>query len=194
MSSGWRLAGEFMAGVAWCPRGPSSVPPTLRPTPGPRLIVVARYTSSPVGPYLEMAFAEPARYGSRLGMCVTTMVVDSAESRTAGRERWGFPKELGTLRWVEAGTERSLRWEERGVVIRWTAKGPSLPALAPLVCLQQGSDVALRVPGLARGSVQVARVELDVPVDDDLSYLAGRHVGAQVSGGWLRIGEGRPSR
>jgi len=189
---GWTLAGEVMVGVLGCPHGPSAVPPTLRRLPGPQLIVAARYTSSPVGPYLEMAVAEPARFGSRPGMCVTTMVVDSAESRAGGRGKWGFPKELGTLNWFMVGKERSLRWEERGAVIRWTTRGPLLPAILPFVCLQQRADVPLRIPGLARGSARLASVEFDVPAKDDLSYLTGRHLGAHASGASLRIGEGRP--
>jgi hypothetical protein len=139
-----------------------------------------------------MAVAEPARFGSRPAMCVTTMVVDSAESRTGGRERWGFPKELGTLNWSVAGKERSLRWAERDVVIRWTTKGPVLPAILPFACLQQKADVPLWVPGRARASARVARVELDVPTKDDLSHLAGLHLGAHLSGASLRIGKGRP--
>lgn len=125
-------------------------------------------------------------------MCVTTMVVDSAESRTSGRQRWGFPKELATLSWSVAGKERSLRWEERGVVIGWTTIGPALPAVMPLACLQQRAGVPMWVPGRVRASAELARVELVVPAGDDLSHLAGPHLGAHFSGASLRIGEGRP--
>jgi len=189
---GWKLAGELMAGVVWCPGGPPAVPPALRPLPGPRLIVAARYTSSPVGPYLEMAVAEPARLGPRPAMCVTTMVVDSAESRTSGRQRWGFPKKLATLSWSVTGRQRSLRWEERGLVVRWTPIGPALPAVLPLVCLQQRAGIPLWIPGRVGASAGLARVEFDAPAEDDLSHLAGRHLGAHFPGASLRIGEGRP--
>ena len=50
---------------------------------------------------------------ARIGICVTTMVVTSVDARLGGRVNWGFPKELGTVSWLEEGDDRILRWEER---------------------------------------------------------------------------------
>ncbi|MDQ4097828.1 MAG: hypothetical protein M3144_08185 [Actinomycetota bacterium] len=43
--------------------GPVAPPSPLRRAPGRVLIVAARYTSSPVGPYLELVISEPVRFG-----------------------------------------------------------------------------------------------------------------------------------
>ena len=67
--------------------------------------------------------AEPARLGARLGLCITTMVVNSVDSRLGGRVNWGLPKELGTLRWLADDDERTLRWEERDIVVAGRPSG-----------------------------------------------------------------------
>lgn len=158
------------------------VPDGLRRIPGPCQLVAARYDDSPVGPYRELAVGEPARLGARLGLCITTMAVTSVDSRLGGRVNWGFPKELGTLVWLEEGDERVLRWEERSIVVRATPVGPPLPVLLPLRALQRRADGLVSVRAYARGRGRVARVEVSAPEDDALAGLAGRHKGLVVSG------------
>jgi hypothetical protein len=100
----WALAGECLVAVGRriADAGPG-LPEGLRRLPGWVVLVAARYTASPVGPYLELAVGEPAQLGFRVGLCVTTMVVDSPDSRLGGRHNWGYPKELGTLGWIAEG-------------------------------------------------------------------------------------------
>jgi hypothetical protein len=158
------------------------LPEGLRRLPGPGSISGTRFDDSPVGPYRELAVGQPARLGARLGMCMTTMVVTSVDSRLGGRVNWGFPKELGTLVWLDEGDDRILRWEERDIVLRASPMGPPLPVLLPLRSLQRRADGLVSVRGHARGRGRVARVEVDIPADDPLAPLAGRHKGLMVAG------------
>ena len=95
--------------------------------PGPLVVSAARFTESPVGPYLELSVAEPARLGARIGLCMTLMVVDSPESRLGGRLNWGLPKQLGTLRWLAEGDQRTLAWEDCDLVVRGARRGRRRP-------------------------------------------------------------------
>ncbi len=178
----WTLTGEcFVCWAGWRGDRPE-LPSDLHRLPGPTTVTAARYEESPVGPYLELAVSQPARLGARPGMCITTMVVDSVESRLGGRVNWGFPKELGTLRWEEAGEERSLTWEDRKVAARAVPSGPSVPMWLPFRALQRRADGMVVVPGHLRGRARRASVEIDVHDDDPLAGLAGRHHGVLVSG------------
>jgi len=150
--------------------------------PGPCTIIAARYDDSPVGPYRELAVGEPARLAARLGLCITTMAVTSVDSRLGGRVNWGFPKELGTLVWLDEGDSRVLRWEERNIVVRATPVGPPLPVLLPLRALQRRADGLVSVRGHAKGHGRAARVEIEVPDDDPLAGLAGHHRGLVIAG------------
>lgn len=179
----WVLGGESIVAVARGPSGPRPpLPHGLARMPGPVLLVGACYTGSPVGPYLELAVLEPARLGLRPGWCTTTMVVDSAESRMGGRLNWGFPKELGTLLWKADGPLRELRWAERDVVLRASARRFALPLLVPVRSLQRRDDGPVVVPGRLRGRARLARTELSVPEGDRLAGIAGDHPGFVVSG------------
>jgi hypothetical protein len=181
----WTLVGECFAGVARWRGGRTgsrvSFPPGVRRVPGPVLVAGARYTDSPVGPYVELLVAEPARLGIRPGVCATTMVVSSPDARVGGRLNWGFPKEVGTLRWSSDGDDHELVWEERGVVIRAHAVGTALPLLVPLRALQRRSDGPVVVPARLRGRARRARIEMKVPSGDALSGVDGAHHGVTVS-------------
>lgn len=179
----WSLTGECI--VAWARwRGPraNELPGDLRALPGPCSITAARFESSPVGPYLELAVSEPARLGARPGMCITTMVVDSQDSRVGGRLNWGFPKEMGTLSWDGSGDERTLVWEERKVRVHAAPGGPSLPVFLPMRALQRRADGMVVVPGRLLGRARVSRIEVETAEGDALSGLAGRHRGLLVAG------------
>ena len=157
------------------------------------MIAAARYETSPVGPYLELAVAEPVRLGARLGTCVTTIVVDSAASQDVGRARWGLPKQLGTLHWSFEGDSVALTWEERGVVVIGHPAGPRFPALVPFRSLQDRSDGPVRFGGLMRGRGRLSRVDVEVPPGDPLAPLAGRHSGLRVTRGSVTMGRARPA-
>lgn len=151
--------------------------------------MAARYDESPVGPYLELAVSEPARLGARLGMCVTTMVVNTPEARLGGRANWGLPKELGALDWSNEGDTRVLRWLDRDVVVRATPIGPRLPTLVPFRTLQRRADGPVTAAAHVRGRGRTARVELSVPADDPWAPRAGSHLGAVVSSARLVMAE-----
>jgi hypothetical protein len=169
----------------------ASLPDGLERLPGPTLVVAVSYTGSPVGPYLELAVGEPARLGLRPGWCITTMVVDSPESRYGGRLNWGYPKELGSLTWHVDGDQRELRWAERDLTVRGTCTRVRMPFLAPVQSLQRRADGPVLVPGRLRGRACLTSVEVEVPPGDDLAALAGRHPGVHVAGMRFRV---RPAR
>lgn len=169
-------------GVAIAKPAPGDLPEGLGRLPGPCSITATRFDDSPVGPYRELAVGQPARLGARVGMCMTTMVVTSVDARLGGRVNWGFPKELGTLVWLDEGSDRILRWEERDIVVRATPTGPPLPVLLPLRSLQRRADGLVSVRGHMRGRGRLARLEAEVPAEDPLAGLAGRHLGLMVSG------------
>ena len=178
----WVLTGECI--VAWARwRGDRApLPAELNPLPGPCSVTAARYETSPVGPYLELAVGEPARLGARPGVCITTMVVDSSDSRVGGRVNWGFPKELGSLSWDTEGEVRSLRWEERKVKVQAVPVGPSVPVVLPMRGLQRRADGLVVVPAWLRGRARLSRIDVETPEDDPLSGLAGPHKGLLVAG------------
>ena len=178
----WELAGECVVALVWSPGPRPPLPDGLHPMPGPVVVSAVRYTESPVGPYLELSVAEPARVGARIGLCITLMVVDSPESRLAGRINWGMPKELGTMRWLADADERTLTWEDRDVVVRGVPSGPSMPMIAPVRSLQRRADGLVVVGGRLRGRSRVARVEIAAPDSDRLAGLAGSHRGMVLSG------------
>lgn len=187
----WTLTGESLVGLVRCPPVSSTLPFGLARLPGPVLVVAVCYTDSPVGPYLELAVGEPARLGARPGWCITTMVVDSAESRIGGRLNWGFPKQLGTLLWEVDGAERRLRWTERSIEITGRASGVPLPFLVPVRSLQRRTDGPVVVPGRLWGRARLTRLHVSVPADDPLAGLAGSRRGVHVAGMRFLI---RPAR
>lgn len=156
-------------------------------------MTAVHYADSPVGPYSELAVSEPARLGLRIGMCVTTMVVTSPDSRVGGIVNWGFPKELGTLAWtaLDAGVE--LAWKERDVRVASRPIGRhGLPALVPMRSVQRRADGPVVVPGRVRGWARPARVSVTVAdADDPLAAYAGTHWGVQVRGLHLRMDAAR---
>jgi hypothetical protein len=191
LTTPWVLSGESIIGLARCRHALGVMPDDVRRIRGPVLIAAARYDTSPVGPYLELGIGEPARMGTRLGWCFTTMVVDAIESRTSGRERWGFPKEVGTLTWDRDGDQRELRWAERQITVRAVASSFRLPVLVPVRALQRRSDGPVVVPGRLRGLAHLASVTLDANLGDPLAPLAGVHRGCTVDGMRFAI---RPAR
>jgi hypothetical protein len=187
----WELAGECVVALVRGARSGASLPVGLHPVPGPLVVTAARYTESPVGRYLELAVGEPARVGARVGLCMTLMVVDSPESRRGGRLNWGLPKELGTLRWLADGDDRTLAWEDRDVVVEGRPTGPSVPMVAPVRTLQRRADGLVVVGGHLRGHARPARVEITAPDSDSLAGLTGSHRGMVLSGMRLVIDPAR---
>ncbi|MGI8684194.1 MAG: acetoacetate decarboxylase family protein [Acidimicrobiales bacterium] len=183
----WLLHGEGMlAWVAGRPARPLVLPPGLFPLPGPAAVVAMRYDDTPVGPYIELSVAVPARLGLRPGLCTVAMVVTSSDALAECRRSWGLPAELGDLRWsagAGAAGDRTVAWEARGLVFTGHAYGPSV--LAPVVPVR---SVAWRPTGAVvlarrmRARVRPARCVIEVRADDDLSWLAGHHPGMDLAG------------
>ena len=189
----WQLSGECVVAVVRRRRPSVTLPVGLSRMPGPALVVASRYSTSPVGPYVELALMEPARLGLRVGWCVTTMVVTSADARVGGVVNWGFPKELGTLGWAAVGGGVEVTWKERDVRVESRPFGRrAIPALVPMRSVQRRADGPVVVPGRVRGWARVARVTVSVARDDDpMAAYAGTHWGLQVRGLHLRMDAAR---
>ncbi|MGI8984000.1 MAG: acetoacetate decarboxylase family protein [Acidimicrobiales bacterium] len=187
----WAVGGEALMALASVNGPLEELPDGLRRVPGPCSITAGRYDDSPVGPYREFAVGQPAHLGARVGLCITTMAVTSADARLGGRINWGFPKELGTLVWLDEGEDRVVRWEERDIVLRASPVGPPLPVLLPLRALQRRADGLVSIRGHARGRGRVARIEIEVPADDPLAGVAGRYRGLMVAGMRLVVSPAR---
>ena len=178
----WTLGGEMLAGLVRARRPATPLPMGLGRLPGPVLVVAVRYTTSPVGPYLELGIGEPARLGARPGWCITTMVVDSAESRLGGRLNWGYPKDLGTLTWRSSGDERELHWVERDLTVTGRRGRLRLPFFLPVRSLQRRADGPVVVPGRLRGRASLTNVHVAAGSGGDLADLDGSHPGIHVAG------------
>src|SRR5947209_5712523 len=156
----WSLSGECVVGLALAGGPTPTLPGGLHPVAGPRVVVAARYDVSPVGPYLGLAVAQPARLGAKLGMCVTAMVVTTPEARLGGRTLWGLPKDLGTLEWTTSGRETLVRWLEGDVQVKGVAAGLVVPVLVPFRCVQRRADGPVSAAARVRGRARLARVEV----------------------------------
>lgn len=187
----WSLRGESLVALVRRPVAGPRLPVGLAPLPGPAVLVATCFGASPVGPYLELIVAVPARLGPWVGWCATTAVVDGPAARDAGRVNWGFPKQVGSLVWQVDGQERCLRWVERGIEVRGRGVGLALPGLVPLRVLQRRGDGPVGVGAHAVGRARPARVHVEVPEGDALARLRGAHAGLHVAGLHLRI---RPAR
>lgn len=182
----WHLSGELL--IAWARRprhtAGARLPEGVAPLPGPAVVLAASYAVSPIGPFTELAVAEPARLGVRPGYCVTVSVVAASECRVDYRLNWGVPAELGTLLWeVEPSGVRRLTWLERGVVVSGAASWFRVPGWVPVRGVQRRADGAVIVPRRMRGWLSPSFVSVEAPADDDaLAWLAGRHPGFAVPG------------
>jgi hypothetical protein len=182
-----------VVGVAWSPQAVGVVPAPLVRVPGPVLVIGARYATSPVGPYVELAVVEPVRLGARPGSCATVMVVDTAASLDEGRARWSFPKQLGTLEWSPGGDGTArLRWPEGDVELSGRPIGPRAPVPLPTWCLQSGAAGVVATGALVRGRARLASVRVDTGPGSPLAGLAGRHPGLCIGRGMLTMGSAHP--
>lgn len=177
----WALRGETIIGFARR-RPPLAVPDGIRTVLGPTMITASRFTDSPVGPFLQLTVAVPARIGYRLGWHVALLVVDRQDARVGARLNWGFQAELGALRWRSEEGRRELIWDDRDVVVRCQARGPRLPMAVPHRELQSRGDGPVIVPDRLLGLFRPATVRFHAFPGDPLAPLAGRHLGTHVSG------------
>ena len=194
----WRLVGEVVLGWVKAPKELRSLLPAgVSSLPGRAALVAVRYTDSPVGPYLELSLALPARIGLRPGLCVVFQIVSSAEARLAYRANWGLPATVGPLTWSPKGHERVLRCEEPGIEVRGLPVGPTFPAIVPVRSVQRRSDGPVVLPRRFLSLVRLARTTVAVADSADghagvpLHGLAGVHPGAVMAGARILA---RPAR
>jgi hypothetical protein len=169
------LRGEVV--VAWVGgRASASVlPGGVQRMPGPAFVFGVRYTDSPIGPFLELGVAEPARLGLRPGLCVTALVVSDPAAKVGLRCNWGYPAEVGQLTWAADADERVLRWEDRGIELRTRATGPRLPAFVGMRSVQRRGDGPVLVPRRLTAVLRIAHGAVTVPDGDPLAWTAGPH-------------------
>jgi hypothetical protein len=158
------------------------LPAGIRRLPGPAVVLAERWATSPVGPYLSLGVGVPARIRLHAGVCFTTNVVSTVESRAAGMAHWGFPHECGTLRWTAKEDGAEVVWEERGLVVEAAYARRRVRLNVPMRGVQARGDEPVVVPVRMHGLVRRARVVIEVPGDDPLARLAGRRVGFHVGG------------
>lgn len=178
----WIMRGESIVGTAPLRGARSWLPGELVAMPGPALVLATRFTESPVGPYLRLAIAEPARLGMRPGWTLTTVVVDNPQARVGEQLNWGIPAELGTLRWLQHEEERQLSWEECDITVRVAPRGPTVPVLVPLRSLQDRSDGPVIVPGRLGGMARFGPVMVTAGPGEEWAWAEGRHRGFLVTG------------
>jgi acetoacetate decarboxylase len=183
----WRLAGRLLVALAplRLDAARALVPAPLRLLPAwpgraLAMLVVGLYGEGSTLRYGELAaVAGPVLAGGRLGGLVTSIWVDDERSLAGGREVWGLPKQLATLRWRPGAIEVRdpagvpivhARWREPRVHV-------PVPAAAPFIAVLDG---AVRHAWLA-GSLHLAptAIELDIPAGSPLAplALAGRRLG-----------------
>ncbi len=189
----WSLSGEVVVVLVSRPSGGDAavLPPGLRRLPGPAVMWAGHWAQTPVGPFSELAVAVPARLGLRPGLCITMSVVNNAEARLAGRLGWGMPRQLGSLRWLAIGPQRTLGWSERDIEVRAEIRPGAGPFTKALRGLQRRSDGPVIVPARLSGWIRRARVHVEVPPGDELEPLAGPRRGWVISGRALVL---EPSR
>lgn len=168
------------------------MPGAVRALPGPTVVIGCRYTDSPVGPYLELSVAEPARLGLRPGWCVTSMVVSEAAAKVGNRLNWGMPASIGSLEWSADGDVRVLRWVDGGVEVRAVCGRVAVPAVLPMRSVQGRGDGPVLVPRRLSALLRLARVSVGASGGDEgWSWSAGEHRGAVLSSARLLV---RPAR
>lgn len=197
-SAPWRLVGEVVLGWVKAPRELRALlPQGIGPLPGRAALVAVSYTDSPVGPYLELSLALPARLGLRPALCVVFQVVSSSDARLGYRTNWGLPATVGPLRWSAEGDERVLRCEEPGIEVRGVPVGPAVPALVPVRSVQRRADGPVVLPRRFVALVRLSRTTVVVADTADghagvgLHGLAGVHPGAVMAGARILA---RPAR
>jgi hypothetical protein len=114
--------------------------------------------------------------GRRLGGLVTSIWVDDERSLAGGREVWGLPKQLATLRWRPGALE--LRDPAGAAIVHARWREPRVhvpvPALAPFIAVLDGAARGAWLAG--RLHLAPTAIELDIPAGSPLAPFAlARH-------------------
>lgn len=188
----WRLYGEALVIVIRRLRRIVPLPHGLQSLPGPTLLLAERYDESPIGPFISVSIAEPARVGLRPGYFFGIAGVNSAHVRRANCAYWGMPATLGAITWDVSGERHTVRWPERGVVVHATASKRALPFLLPGRSVQVRQDGPVLISSRIRSSLtRKCNATVEVPEDDPCATLAGEHRGFLLHGAAIRRGPAR---
>ena len=143
----------------------------------PVFLAALHHTASPFGPFVEIVAGElRSRPGLRPRLRQSTLAVSGGPARATGAEP-------AALKWWADDPHREVRWEERDLSIRAEAKRVAVPAIVPSDLLHPGwagaeAEPARRLPA----RVQLARIDVEVPGDDELlGRFGGRRSGFLVS-------------
>ena len=113
-------------------------------------VALVHYESSPVGPYDEWARGVLTWRGPR----VVEMAVTSEDSKRAGRDNWGFPKQLENLCWQQR--EDHIEFRRETEIYRLRACGPRFPFRVKFFCVQTLNRQEVRVPFRMEGKARLA--------------------------------------
>ncbi|HEY0398865.1 MAG TPA: hypothetical protein VGF00_10780 [Acidimicrobiia bacterium] len=143
----------------------------------PIFLAALHHTASPFGPFVEIVAGElRSRPGLRPRLRQTTLAVSGGPARATGAEP-------AVLKWWADEPLRECHWEERDFRLRAEVKREAVPAIVPSDLLHPGwagaeAEPARRLPA----RVQLARIDVEVPADDDqLGRFGGRRPGFLVS-------------
>jgi hypothetical protein len=143
----------------------------------PTFLAAMHHTVSPFGPFVEVVAGEfRSRPGLRPRLRQSTLAVSGGAAKAAGLE-------VATLHWWVDDQLREVRWEERNLLLRAETRRVAIPAVIRSELLNPGwagaeGEHARRLPTL----VHLARIEVEVPADDDLlRRYAGKRSGFLIS-------------
>lgn len=188
MTAIWSLSGEVLACFV---RGGRilKLPASVRALPGPGLLLVERYTESPVGAFCALNYGEPARIGMRAGYFFGIVGVNSAHALRVVRSHWGLPAVLGSLTWERSADACRVEWPERGLCIEADVARLAMPFLLPARAMQSRHDGLVLVTSRVRSSLgRHCTYTLGVDDHQPLSRLAGTGHGMLISHAQVRRG------
>lgn len=173
----WALVGEAVVVLARRPRRRRPPAPLRRVPFLPAVVLAARWQSSPVGRFDEVAVLEPALTGARLGLVLVAHGVSVPHASGAYRAEWSLPADPATIRWSSDPTGCTVTWEEEALRTEVTASRWRVPMLVPLP-LVHGGRIPFRVPQRLRGLARPARVTISCgSPTSDFAWLEGGHRG-----------------
>jgi hypothetical protein len=143
----------------------------------PVFLAALHHTASPFGPFVEIVTGEfRSRPGLRPRLRQSTLAVSGGPALEPGAN-------AASLKWWADEPLREVLWEERDFRLRAEAKRVAVPAIVPSDLLHPGwagaeAEPARRLPA----KVHLARIEVEVPADDELlGRFGGRRPGFLVS-------------
>ena len=134
------------------------------------MLVVGLYGEGSTLRYGELAgVVGPVLADACPGGLVTSIWVDDERSLAGGRQVWGLPKQLATLRWRPGALDVRDAAGEPIVHARWREPcvHVPVPAAAPFIAVLDGAVRRAWLSG--RLHVAPSRIELDIPAGSPLA-------------------------